>query len=76
MPTYSYKCSSCNHALDAFQKITDDPLTLCPACGIEALKRGIGGGDVSFKFQGSGFYLTDYKKGPSEWCPCDKKSCS
>lgn len=62
MPTYSYTCASCCQSIEAFQKISDEPLVSCPSCGQDTLKRGIGGGSVSFRFQGSGFYLTDYKK--------------
>ena len=40
----------------------EDPLVRCPKCGRDALVRvmGTGGGLI---FKGSGFYLTDYKKG-------------
>jgi predicted nucleic acid-binding Zn ribbon protein len=64
--------------LDAFQKITDDPLLICPACGKDSLEKGIGGGSASFQFKGSGFYRTDYKKSTSDpsCCPCGKnKEC-
>jgi putative FmdB family regulatory protein len=80
MPTYPYACEGCQHAFDAFQKITDAPLSLCPQCGKEMLKRGIGGGMASFHFKGKGFYITDYKKDSSKegsssssCCPCNKK---
>ena len=33
MPIYAYKCESCGHAKDVLQKISDTPLTDCPACG-------------------------------------------
>jgi putative FmdB family regulatory protein len=60
MPTYEYECSDCNHEFEAFQSITADPLTECPACKKNAAKRRIsGGGGLIFK--GSGFYCTDYK---------------
>lgn len=59
--------------MDAFQKITEDPLKSCPACGQDSLLRGIGGGQATFQFQGKGFYLTDYKQTESSSsCPCDK----
>ena len=32
MPTYHYRCSSCGHSFDAFQKFSEDPLTDCPQC--------------------------------------------
>jgi putative FmdB family regulatory protein len=60
MPTYSYRCKSCSHEFDELQKITDEALVQCPACGKNALVRIIGGG-VGLVFKGSGFYLTDYK---------------
>lgn len=60
MPTYDYKCDKCEHAFEAFQSITADPLKVCPECQDESLRRLIGrGGGVIFK--GSGFYCTDYK---------------
>jgi len=76
MPTYDYTCDKCHHTLEAFQKITDDPLTSCPKCGTPSLKRGVGGGNATFQFKGTGFYQTDYKVQPSPGpcCPCDKKS--
>lgn len=63
MPTYEYHCESCGHSFDALQKITSSPLTRCPECGEESLRRGLGGG-VGLAFHGSGFYKTDY--GPSD----------
>ena len=33
MPIYAYKCASCGHAKDVLQKMSDAPLTDCPACG-------------------------------------------
>lgn len=83
MPTYSYHCEQCKHEFDAFQKITDEPLAVCPACGKSSLKKGIGGGMATFHFKGSGFYITDYKNqstasdsNPSSNCPCGKKEGS
>ena len=65
MPTYEYRCSHCEHNLEAFQKITAEPLTSCPNCGKETLQRRPGGG-IGLAFRGSGFYKTDY---------CDKENC-
>ena len=60
MPTYEYKCTACDHRLEAFQSMKDKPLRKCPKCGKNALERLIsGGGAVLFK--GSGFYQTDYR---------------
>jgi putative FmdB family regulatory protein len=38
MPIYAYKCSACGFAKDALQKMSDAPLTVCPACGASAFK--------------------------------------
>lgn len=62
MPTYEYHCSHCNHTQEALQKMSDPPLTTCEKCGQKTLKRGPGGG-IGLSFQGSGFYITDYKQG-------------
>jgi putative FmdB family regulatory protein len=63
MPFYEYQCSNCGHTLEELQKMSDPPLTKCPSCGKETLKKLIGtGGGLIFK--GSGFYLTDYKNKP------------
>jgi putative FmdB family regulatory protein len=55
LPTYSYKCKSCDHQFDQFQKITADPLTTCPECKQEELTKVItASGGVHFK--GKGWY--------------------
>ncbi len=64
MPTYEYQCTKCGHKFDELQSIKDEPLTLCPNCGENALKRIMGAG-AGMIFKGSGFYLTDYKKSGS-----------
>ena len=64
MPTYGYKCDSCGHELEAFQKMSDAPLRVCPACGKEALRRQVFAAGVLFK--GSGFYSTDYRASKGE----------
>ena len=64
MPTYEYRCRECGHEFDEYQRMTADPLVVCPNCGKHALRRvmGTGGGII---FKGSGFYQTDYKKNGS-----------
>ena len=46
MPTYGYACKACEHRFDQMQSIKDDPLTECPECGEQELKRLIGGGSA------------------------------
>jgi len=60
MPHYDYECTKCQHKLEAFQKITDKPLEVCPECKGKLKRLISSGGGVIFK--GNGFYATDYKK--------------
>ncbi len=57
MPTYSYACSACEHAFDARQSFSDAPLTTCPVCERETLRKVFS--PVGVVFKGSGFYRTD-----------------
>lgn len=67
MPTYEYQCSNCDYVYEVFHKMSQAPLTECPKCLKQTLKRSIGGKDAHLHFKGSGFYITDYvKKPPSE----------
>ncbi len=63
MPTYDYRCETCGHTFEAFQKISDNPLEVCPSCG-RKVKRLISGGS-GIVFKGSGFYVNDYKSADS-----------
>ena len=60
MPTYSYKCDSCEHDFDMFQSITAKPVKKCPECSENKVRRLIGTG-AGIIFKGSGFYETDYR---------------
>ncbi|KAA0210303.1 MAG: zinc ribbon domain-containing protein [Ignavibacteriaceae bacterium] len=75
MPTYDYRCENCGHKMEAFQPIKDDPLTLCPNCNTNSLKRIIGAG-AGLIFKGSGFYLTDYKNTTQKETSKNTKSTS
>lgn len=61
MPIYEYRCASCGHELEAMQKISDAPLSECPACAAAALRKRIS--PVAFRLKGSGWYETDFKSG-------------
>lgn len=56
MPTYSYRCTDCDHEFEIVQAITDGALTTCPQCQ-GALRKVFHPVGVAFK--GSGFYRTD-----------------
>ena len=59
MPTYEYRCPACGENFEKFQRMSDDPVAECPACGKPAERRLSGGAGLLFK--GSGFYITDYR---------------
>lgn len=61
MPIYEYRCESCQHKLETIQKISDDPLIDCPACGQPQLKKLISA--AGFRLKGGGWYETDFKSG-------------
>ena len=60
MPIYEYACRKCKHTLDVLQKMSDEPLVECPACGKPALRRLISA--PRFRLKGAGWYETDFKK--------------
>ena len=60
MPTYDYICNDCNKMHEYFQSMSENPLTECPECKKNSLRRIISGG-TGLIFKGSGYYLTDYK---------------
>ncbi len=59
MPTYTYRCSECDHQFDIFQHFYEDTLTECPVCGKIALHKVYS--PVGIVFKGSGFYATDHR---------------
>jgi putative FmdB family regulatory protein len=59
MPIYEYVCTECDHAHEALQKLSDAPLTDCPACAKPAMKKMISA--PQFRLSGSGWYETDFK---------------
>ena len=65
MPTYEYACRLCDQQFEIFQSIKADPLSECPSCGENGLRRLIGRG-AGIIFKGSGFYETDYKRDTSK----------
>ena len=73
MPTYQYTCTECGEPLEAVQKFTDAPLTVCPACGGRLRKVFSAVGIV---FKGSGFYRTDSRNGSSTTAPAASSATS
>lgn len=66
MPTYEYRCISCGHQYEMRQGFDAAPRQECPKCGNVA-KRLLFAPPIVFK--GSGFYVTDSKKGSSVTVP-------
>jgi len=62
MPTYDYICDDCDIEFEHFQSMSDEPIRICPHCG-GVVRRLIGSG-TGLIFNGSGYYLTDYKNKP------------
>ena len=63
MPIYAYRCASCGHAKDVLQKLSDAPLSVCPACGAATFAKQVTA--AGFQLKGSGWYATDFKGGNS-----------
>lgn len=61
MPIYAYRCTSCGHAQDVLQKMSDPLLTVCPACGEAAYAKQLTA--AGFQLKGSGWYVTDFRGG-------------
>lgn len=72
MPIYEYRCHACGHELEKLQKISDAPLTDCPACEKPELQKQISA--AGFRLKGSGWYETDFKTGNKKNLAGDNKS--
>ena len=67
MPIYAYRCSTCGHAKDVLQKMSDPLLTVCPECGASTFVKQVTA--AGFQLKGSGWYVTDFRggdKGPAK----------
>lgn len=63
MPTYDYVCDKCRKTFEIWQRISEEPLTVCPDKKCRGtIMRTIGGG-AGFLLKGTGFYATDYRSG-------------
>jgi putative FmdB family regulatory protein len=59
MPIYAYRCTNCGHAQDVLRKISDPPLSVCPACGASTFVKQVTA--AGFQLKGSGWYVTDFR---------------
>ena len=73
MPTYEYRCRTCDARFEVQQSFSEDSLTHCPTAAAEQSPPACvapGEGDVrkvfsapSITFKGDGFYKTDSRSG-------------
>jgi putative FmdB family regulatory protein len=72
MPIYAYRCSACGHQKDVLQKLSDAPLSTCPACGAETFTKQVTA--AGFQLKGSGWYATDFRNNGAPKPTPDKPS--
>ena len=80
MPTYDYRCDTCEHTFELFQSFAEDPLATCT----KEVCNGPGNGTVrkifsapGISFKGSGFYKNDNRsKSTSSSSSSESKSTS
>lgn len=73
MPIYEYECNACGHHLEAFQKMSETPLTECPECKKSTLTKLVSA--AGFQLKGTGWYVTDFRnKGKPETTKNSSKS--
>ena len=70
MPIYEYRCNACGHQEEHLQKVSDAPLSVCPACGKPEYRKQLSA--AGFQLKGTGWYATDFKGGSKK--PADKKA--
>ena len=71
MPIYEYKCPN-GHLFELFQRMSDEPASVCEVCGAGPVERVLH--PVAVHYKGSGFYSTDYGKGSGKRAPAAKDS--
>ena len=70
MPIYEYRCQACGHQDEHLQKVSERPLSKCPACGKKSYKKQLTA--AGFQLKGSGWYATDFKTTSKK--PAEKKA--
>lgn len=67
MPIYEYRCPSCGFQKEHLQKMSADPLSVCPSCGATGYAKQLSA--AGFQLKGSGWYATDFKGGGNTAAP-------
>ena len=60
MPIYEYRCAACGHEFEKMQGMSEPIVRKCPKCGKPKIEKLVSRSSV--KFEGSGWYVTDYAK--------------
>ncbi|MCK6523946.1 zinc ribbon domain-containing protein, partial [Myxococcota bacterium] len=63
MPIYEYACPDCGHEFERLQKISEPPVSVCPSCGAEKVRKLVS--QTSFQLKGGGWYNDHYGLKPS-----------
>lgn len=58
MPIYEYRCPDCSHEFEEIQKMSADPVTLCPTCGKENVTKLLSA--AAFHLKGGGWANDNY----------------
>ena len=58
MPTYEYRCNACKREFEYEQRMSDDDLVKCEACGEDKLEKLIS--MTAFQLKGGGWYKDLY----------------
>jgi len=81
MPIYVYRCAQCGLKKEILQKVSERPLTQCPACQQQAFEKQVTA--AGFQLKGNGWYETDFKnkskpeKSPDSTPPiCQSDGCA
>jgi putative FmdB family regulatory protein len=69
MPIYEYRCEACGHQEEFLQKVSEPPLTECPACRKSTFTKLLSA--AGFQLKGSGWYATDFRNKSK---PAEKKT--
>ena len=72
MPIYEYACNACGHELELLQGFREEPITTCPACHLDELKRKISA--AAFHLKGTGWYETDFKNKDKDQKKAEKET--
>ncbi|HEX5476728.1 MAG TPA: FmdB family zinc ribbon protein [Burkholderiales bacterium] len=59
MPIYEYRCEACGHQDEHLQKLSEAPLSVCPACNKSSYRKQLSA--AGFQLKGSGWYATDFR---------------